>query len=162
MKYCSLSLFLAISLSFSTPSHAAKAIQKFGAWSVFKAKEQNSLTCWIATARSFPMPGAKIQFYVTKREGKRAEVSILSSSTIHKTKKIALVIDGSEFRLYPRGKSAWVKPGEDAKVIGALSAAEKSKSKEIHLIWKGTQKLPVATDGFTKAYHKVIPNCHSE
>ncbi|MCX8999334.1 DUF1176 domain-containing protein [Rhizobiaceae bacterium BDR2-2] len=101
-------------------------IQQFNAWGAYSYKTQNNTLCYVLAVPSEKQPASvdhgDVFFIVSQRPGQNIsyEPQVMMGYNLQADSKVTVAVDGKNFTLFTKEKSAWV---ENAAEEPALVAA---------------------------------------
>ena len=132
----SIATTLAILLASASLGYAQSPtrIQQFKAWGAYSYKAQGSTLCYVLAVPTDKQPASvdhgDVFFIVSQRPGQNIsyEPQVMMGYTLQANSKVTVSIDGKNFTLFTKEKSAWVEnAAEEPALIAAMKGGKELK-----------------------------------
>lgn len=115
-------------------AQSATKIGQHNAWGTYSYQAQNGKVCYVLTVPTDKQPPkldhGDIFFFVSQRPGQAAsyEPQFIASYNLQENSKVTVTVDGKNFSMFTRGKSAWVEdPAQEPALIAAMKSGTEMK-----------------------------------
>ncbi|MFK7762782.1 MAG: hypothetical protein AB8B62_05935 [Roseobacter sp.] len=137
------------------------ALAKYGAWSVFVETDPRPKTCWIATLLHYDDANDQNYLLAVAQFGgaTRQEVSIFSNKRMQRSVGLFINLRGRDYRMVSDGTNAWVREGNDRRVLKLLLEAAGGKNEAVLAGSKGFGSVKVDMSGFPQALDRMRSEC---